>query len=197
MKIYSLVLLVLVSCVDNVDEGPVDDPVSDDTVFYQTVAHASADGVVFDDPQPITAKQQRLMAEARMAHERGEVHPSWTPTQDGACAGTSLWLFDRTDYSGNEICFTGCGVADLTNYVRTYRGVDGRLHVLGTWRITSGSYWPGDRPGALGTVTNGSPAYFVEHWFTAWGARAAFNYAPDAYLWAVGVGFSYAGEPCP
>jgi hypothetical protein len=188
-----LIAILVSGCTDDLD-GPPDEtaPITDDTVFYQTVVKVNSQGFEESEPVAVTAAAQRVQAERRVAREQGDSLLPWDATLDGACAGTSLWYYDRTDYSGNQICFTGCGVAVMQNYVRFYRGFDGKLHVLGTWRINQGSYWPGDRPGMLAM----SPDYSTFILFSAWGARAPFNVSPKV-VEGIGVGFANPGDPCP
>jgi hypothetical protein len=186
MKHAHLIALVLAAgCVDAPDDPADPAPVTDDTVFYQTVATVTPNGIVLSDPVPFTAAQQRERNERRLAREAGTLTEEWTATLDGACDPNSLWYFDQTNWTGNEICFTGCGTAVMGNYYR------GHYPFLATWNISSGSYWPGNAPGVLAL----SPSYSPVIQFYAWGPRKSFNYAPY-YVQGLGVGFVF-GQDCP
>lgn len=185
MKHLVLAALVLAGCVDVPDDpAATEDPVSDDTVFFDTIVTVNADGTTnVSEPRTITAGEQRAQNELRLAVERGEVAaPAANLVQDDSCLGDSLWFYYRTDWVGPRICFRGAGYADLANYT-VYILVNGHPFPVGDWRIQSGSYWPGSSGGAIHHPR--SPFSGELSWrlsFGGWGARQAFG-QPSAAEW--------------
>lgn len=95
--------------------------------------------------ETISLSEQRAEIEARKAmmerRSRGEAEPlRQAITKDAGCAGSSWWLFDQPGLAGNEICFSGAGVVDLSSYRR------GRCFLsktCNTWKAAVRSYWGG------------------------------------------------------
>ncbi|NVB82771.1 MAG: hypothetical protein HOV81_30620 [Kofleriaceae bacterium] len=134
------------ACVDDPVEVETasEDPVSDDTVFHEVSISVGADGAVtVSEPRPITAKEQRAQNELKAAYARGETVPV-AITRDSSCAYSSFWYYDRTDYSGNRICFTGVGTADFASYLRV-----SPFGTLVTWQTARGSFSAGSQVGTL------------------------------------------------
>jgi hypothetical protein len=65
-------------------------------------------------------------------------------TQDGACSGASLWLFDEWNLKGDEICFSGAGTAQLRDFPGAH--IDGGPS---TWSGAVRSYWAGSEVGGF------------------------------------------------
>jgi len=150
----ALVMLALPSCVADVDPSSNDDaPLADDAIVYDTVATVGPDGqVVLSPPRPITVGEQRAQAQARLETApsiiaNGYGLPSTIPDQDYACLDTSLWVYSRTDFTGDRICFASVpGDLGMPNYSR-YVTINGHAYYAGTWQISSGSFLTGDRGG--------------------------------------------------
>ncbi len=118
--------------------------VSDDTVFHEISITARPDGT-FDvsEPRPITAGEQRAQNEWKAAYARGERPP--LTFVDSSCGWSSFWLYDRTDWTGNRICFAGVGASLLAAYARYIPFV----LQPSTWEIPKGSYLSGAWAGSL------------------------------------------------
>jgi hypothetical protein len=65
------------------------------------------------------------------------------------CWGTSMWIFDQTNLRGNQICFSGTGVTDLTRYGAPCWGPQIGFPLCGNWGSAMSSYWAGDHPGGF------------------------------------------------
>ncbi len=131
-----------------------DAPLDDDTVVYDTVATVGPDGeVVMSEPRAITVREQRDQNQARLSDQPTVIYVGYTPVsaspeQDFACAYDSLWLYSRTDFSGDRICFKGTGSAFAGDFSR-FVVINGRKYYAGTWEIPSGSFLVGIRTGRL------------------------------------------------
>jgi len=201
MKKHALLLLASISlfggCTDHVRSSfePPDEqePVPDDTVFYETVVTLGPDGPQISEPRPITAASQREQNQLRLAIERGEVPETAYRILDGACDGASLWLFSRMDWTGDKICFRGCGSMILRDLIR-YVNVNGQPVPIGYWESSTGSYWPGaDRGVLVGNVGSYGSSWIP---FSAWGTRGRFNLG-GMTIDGIGVGYTVQGELCP
>jgi hypothetical protein len=127
-------------------------PVPDSTVFTQMIVSHDADGAEHIVRRPITAGEQRARVAARLQQLAGV--PSARPLidVDGACDVKSFWLFDRMDYTGDEICIHGRGVINLKAqwlYRCNFRP-QGNQCWWTTWAIKQGSYLAGESLGGLG-----------------------------------------------
>jgi len=157
---------------------PDESPVTDDTVFTETIVHVQADGTLaIGEPHEITAGEQRAQNAYREQLEAGAV-PLVDATLDGSCAPSDVWIYDRTDFTGNRICFAAntTAVAYFSEYIR------GTYPFIATWRISSGSVWPGVAPGLIRRQPLApDPNYWSVSW-NAWGARFAFVEPAPAYM---------------
>lgn len=160
-----LALVPLVGCA--VDEPSDDDrPLQDDDVFYQTVVTILPDGTQrVSEPVAITVAEEREQNEARRAHEAGE-RPTSSISQDVGCTESAIWIYSRTDFYGDKICFRDTGTAYLFDYPR-YVTINGRPVYAGTWALHHASIWPGKDRGYIG---NGIPFSYY--------SRAFVNYGP-------------------
>jgi len=199
-SVSSRVLLIVLSCAlglgaactdepiaEPIDEGSSEEPVPDDTVFFETVVELQADGrVAVSEPRAITAGEQRAQNELRRAVEAGELAPPVAGiAEDGSCRIDSVWLYSRTDWTGSRICFRGLGPAFLEEYGRYV--MIGQYPVwIGDWRISSGSYWPGvDRGFMRNQYYPVDPSTLWEVVWPAWGSRAVLNQPTKAYVLAL------------
>ena len=94
--------------------------------------------------------------------------------QDGACAASSLWLFDKPGQTGNQICFEsqfhsndGLGAVDLGTLCRVWsvrvplNGGPPVRFCSATWNSAVKSYWAGDDSGFLVDGKRGLRQTFV------------------------------------
>lgn len=190
-----LAAFLFTACVDDPDANPDEVPVADDAVFHEIVATLQPDGTVtFAQPRAITVREEREQnaMKARMlatAASRSGATPgapdtgvvvnagfggvSGTATRDTSCAWESLWVYSRTDWTGDRICFIGNGILYMKNYDR-FGFIAGMWLWIGNWRLAWGSYWPGTNSGGL----NGKSASGV--WqstpFPRYGRQGIFHF---------------------
>jgi hypothetical protein len=75
---------------------------------------------------------------------------------DRNCAFSSFWLYDRPDWTGNRLCFSGRGEINLRPLLPKV------CKMINGWPwcepriLTNGSYWAGDAPGLM-TDSGGRP----------------------------------------
>lgn len=184
-------LAALAACGTPMDEATPDAteaPLPDDAMFTQT-------SVVFIDGQPhVLGTRPLSVAQARRDNAAREAGPRGLDRLfanfDPWCTFDALWLYDRTDRTGNRICFLGSGTAPLASYARYDRGWT-------TWQIGVGATWPGASGGWLTTVEydddisvdaghlvarSGEP-YQQEWRFEAWApATPFFGLVPYEYV---------------
>jgi hypothetical protein len=158
-------------------------PVADSTQFQETSVWIAADGSTRVAVRTVTAGEQRARAALRERMSAGGLAPQIA--RDTACSQPSFWLFDRHDWTGNEICFDGPGVATLHSY-GFIRPVCGPLGCYeDTWEIRSGSYWAGVAPGEIwtgpspGSPVDGGVNYAIP--FDAW-AKSTFDVGASLYV---------------
>jgi hypothetical protein len=177
-------------CVDSVSSDDTSDtvtPVPDDTVFTDTVVVMGSDGSIdVRGPFSITAGEQRAQNELRRAVEAGEAEaPVASLVEDVSCSGQAFWLYARTDWTGNRVCFLGTGSVRLDTY-DDYVTINHRKYYAGTWGISSGSYWPGAE---YGMITNRwyidwqseDPTYWAVEW-SPFDGKKVLNQADGAVL---------------
>jgi hypothetical protein len=161
---------------------PTETPVPDETVFTETDVHLDADGqLVASEPRAITAGEERAQNAVKEALSHGDVAAI---SQDVGCGSGSFWLYARTDWTGDRICFWGQGGADLRDYVRLRLGIDGHYHIAGTWELPSGSFWAGSDVSEL-FYFGGPGVIFSALHFPAY-AKQAFVTPDGAYLLELG-----------
>jgi hypothetical protein len=133
----------------------LDEPVDDATVFTETGLALDPHGALIAVSRSITAGEERAQADARAHLAAGEAVPRIA--RDSTCAGASFWLYDRTDYTGNRVCYAGAGTwVRLESYrLMCHFGASGAI-CTPVWLETVGSFWAGSSPGHLGidNVTN-------------------------------------------
>jgi hypothetical protein len=106
--------------------------------FTRTIVVLHADGTQDVKELTVSASQQKLDVERRNAAERAQagsgastfsadgvgqtsqamVRPPVPIAQDSCDDKDALWMFDRANLTGNEICFYGVGTVDLSTYLR-------------------------------------------------------------------------------
>lgn len=200
MRLHARLLLsclacLFAACVDDPDLPPAEEPVADDAVFAETVATLHADGTItFAPPRPLTVREERAQnaMKARLA-AAADGRPATTPdlpppgdtvnaggyvisgtaTRDAACGWDSLWVYSRTDWTGDRICFRGNGVLWMKDYDR-YALVAGMWMYIGNWRLAWGSYWPGANSGGLNGKT--ASGVWQRQAFARYGRQGVFHF---------------------
>lgn len=79
--------------------------------------------------------------------------------QDFACGYDSLWVYSRTDFTGDRICFEGQVINLYMSDYSRFTTINGHAYYAGNWRIPRGSFISGSRPGELWSF---SPT--ANHW---------------------------------
>ncbi|MEO8553640.1 MAG: hypothetical protein ABI678_26885 [Kofleriaceae bacterium] len=156
-----------VACVDaEVVDPSLDDgaPLPDDAVVYDTVATLSPDGsVVMSAPRAITVAEQRAQNLERMRGTEPTIAAAGytvvgrPPGQDFDCGLSSLWVYSRTDYTGDRICFQGNSWFNLGEYSR-FAMINGHPY-FGNWKIPSGSFSAGYEPGSFWALDPATGTY--------------------------------------
>lgn len=156
--------------------GPDGTPISGegDATITRTIVRLNADGTETVHQVQITEAQQRADVAAREAATTpGATTPhagekvgttSEAITTDDGCGGASMWLFDGTNLTGNEICFIGAGTANLKSYIRQ---VFYAPRLPTHWNLAVRSYYAGNEAGDF----RNSGAEFTYSFFNAY-ARA-------------------------
>jgi hypothetical protein len=103
----------------------------------------------------IRAREQRLAA-----NSRGVVQEAIT--QDGTCGWQSLWLFNLGNQTGEEICFTGAGTAQLNQFPINDRIDLGEKN----WSGAVVSYWAGAEAGGFWGPSQNPSSLFCGSSFT-------------------------------
>jgi hypothetical protein len=90
-------------------------------------------------------------------------------TKDPTCAGSSLWLQDQQNQSGNRICFHnfyGGWTVDLASYCRVWvvNPFPYEKTCISYWNAWVASFWAGDFQGKFMT----QPAGGSEYWYSSW-----------------------------
>ena len=188
-------LASLAACGADAPTAARPEPVPDDTVFDETVLIRRADGSIEATTRTITAGEERRQNQRR-ADRADRALASVVPVvpvvqQDTTCAGRALWLYDRTDLTGNRICFDDLDTPPgyttslyIANYVRVWRRrPNGLRYPVAYWDIPSGSYWPGARAGwILGDqpeVDAGVDDPRSAFAFGAWGDATPFQFTDN------------------
>lgn len=177
---FVLFALVAACATSDDDARPKEAPLPDDAVFEETVVELRGEEALVVSKRALTVGEARRdnRARANRANRPEEVQlaPDW------GCNGAALWLYDRTDWTGNRICFLGAGTADLSTY---WRFADGYWQ---TWELGHGAFWPGVSSGQIVGTTVPDEAYWIDAnysdpmpppleqvWpFASWGPREAF-----------------------
>ena len=166
----------------------------DHATYTRTIVKMAANGEAVVTTETITAEQQRRDVEARAEalaastrRQAGETIGSSTSaiTLDTGCGSSSMWLFDRANLTGNEICFYGAGGVDLRSYVdaRWWSAACTMLHSSCTWASSVQSFWAGSDRG-----------YFAGYGLFAFAPYARQDVANDS---AAGATWLELGEDPP
>ena len=106
--LFALLALVATCGTSDDDARPKEGPLPDDAAFEETVVELRGEeGAVVVSRRVLTVGEARRdnLARANRANRPEEAQL----TYDGGCNGAALWLYDRTDWTGNRICFLGAG----------------------------------------------------------------------------------------
>lgn len=165
-------------------DAQVDEPAIDDTtIFLQTVVTVAPDGsTTMSEPIEMTVAQQRTQNERRLAMQTGKSEAAFA-VEDPGCTDAAIWLYSRTDFYGDRICFVGQGAAFLQDQSRYYF-LNGRHYWAGSWAISQGSFWPGESPGRLSNHYDFVADGVDGRWsipFASYGARSAFAQSTRAH----------------
>lgn len=127
-----------------------------DALVSRTVVSFDAHGVATVKEDRITRAQQLAEIEERQRFVDAIEHPehgiqktSAATSLDGSCSGSSLWMFDGENLTGNEICFTGQGNADLSQYHDGAMTCGSWYCFWPTWSKHVRSLWAGSDTGYL------------------------------------------------
>lgn len=131
---------------------------ADQATYTRTIVKMTADGRPVVTTETVTAEEQRRDVEARAEalaastrQQAGETIGSSAAAiaRDTGCGGSSMWLFDRANLSGNEICFYGAGGVDLRSYPdgRWWSAACTSLYSSCTWAASVQSFWAGSDRG--------------------------------------------------
>jgi hypothetical protein len=138
------------------DPAPVSDQavaLADDTVVDVTAVTLAPDGTAQVRTGKTTVAAQR--AAAAQARAPGSATP--LIAQDPLCASASFSLWDRTDFTGNQICFAGAGTVSLADYDRRLCSTQLHFCYQVPWTLSSGSFAAGQSPGLLQEETYQQP----------------------------------------
>lgn len=157
MKSSSILALALLSslaaCTTAIDDPSEDVGVDDLPTVSRTVVRLAPDGTQTVDEDFITPAEQRdeiAARDAQLAQGRGA--ESAIAVDDG-CGGSSLWIYDNVNQTGNEVCFYGAGTAYLSYYRRSVCA--GSTCYFGNWMNAVRSYYAGSSGGRFGEVLTG------------------------------------------
>jgi hypothetical protein len=162
---YSIVLasaavLSLVACGDA--SGPDAEPTSaSEETFTRTIVHLDANGATTSLVTEAVSASEQLGFHAAPARGPRDnaigIADHIPPVRDIACAGTSMWLFDRADLTGNELCLyatDGAGTARLSDFPR--RACSDPICNFANWSRSVRSFWAGK---SRGMFTDGGSQY--------------------------------------
>lgn len=194
-QLLSFALLAAVGCVDPGEPAFAPEPsessdtLPDDAVVYETVVTLGPDGAHVGEPQAVTVGAQRRQQALRLAAAHGLPDGE----RDYGCGGSSFWFFARMDWTGDKVCFKGCGIFRLGEISR-YVSVGGVPIPIGNWILSSGSYWAGAESGVL---VGGSGSYAAS-WIPVapWTGKGRFNLG-NLTIDGLSVGRTVQGEQCP
>jgi len=162
VSVFSLVAVAgFAGCAALPDDEPgapaAADEADADTV-YRTIVRLAPDGSIEQSFEVIRPEQQQAEQAARAAlveaSRTGGVHASTLPTLgvERVCSGNSLWLFDKINRTGNQLCLIKASADDMAwlDLGTICRGPTCLL----TWNNAVRSLWAGVDPGSLQSCTS-------------------------------------------
>ncbi|AKV00961.1 hypothetical protein AKJ09_07624 [Labilithrix luteola] len=109
----------------------------EDTVFTQTMVTVKEDGTLDIKTRPITLAEEIAEREIREAQAAG-IPMQKTFSVDPGCAGSSEWLYDGNNLTGNRVCISHpwclSETVDLTTVPRSTLSCGGQVYT---------TYWAG------------------------------------------------------
>jgi hypothetical protein len=124
--------------------GCADNAPPDETVFHRTIVHLDGDGAPVVSTASVTAGEQRAQL-AALTQELPSGVQQDAITSDASCLGSSIWLHDQANQTGNELCFFGKGSANLGSFVDVVIPDAGER----SWSAAVRSYWAGSGSGSF------------------------------------------------
>ncbi len=124
---------------------------ADDTTYTVTAVHLNPDGTQTVKYSTVTLTEQIREREARSkeAADPSTANPDTdlgqardAISQDTGCSAGDIWIYSGANLTGNMICFSGTGIADLCSYTEL---VFNGIHFY--WCSVLQSYWSGYNPG--------------------------------------------------
>jgi hypothetical protein len=112
---------------------PVITPADEAEVYTLTIVELNG-----EDPPTVTTQTVTLADQLRAAAGIGESDDAINT--DASCKHADMHLFDKKNFTGNEICFRHAGTATLANFTRT-------AHPPRTWDSATRSYKSGESTG--------------------------------------------------
>jgi hypothetical protein len=125
--------------------------VSRTMVSFDEQGHATSKVETITRAQQLAEIEERQRMVDAMNHPQHGIQKtsSAMTTQDNSCAGSSLWMFDGENLTGNEICFSGQGWANLGDYADGAFVCSGWYCFRPTWAKHARSLWAGVDTGYL------------------------------------------------
>jgi len=164
IQISSAVMLAALSACNSSSNS--NSPSAMPEVFLERVVRMNKKGELTITVHLITADDERKEIKAR--EERlaghGENEIAQAITDDPRCAPSDLWLFSRTGQTGNKICLSGAGTAQLHD-LHGSGTLDGGG---GTWDDAVKSYWAGSETGGFYGPGQAAGQLFCSTGFAAW-----------------------------
>ncbi|WP_163998816.1 hypothetical protein [Pyxidicoccus caerfyrddinensis] len=185
-------LTLVMGCGGAPEDVPPDAPeAQEDVLFSQTILRERPDGTMSQETTFITREEQLAQIEARDALVRS-LGARVTQQDlddlliDSGCAGSSLWLFDQTSRTGNQLCLYKQAGADAAwlNLGTVIRKFTNPYFV--TWANAVRSLYSGVHPGALQSCTATSCSTLIYQSFNAYQLLNTISYGTQlnwAYLY--------------
>jgi len=136
----------------------------EEAVFQRTVVHLDGDRPPVVSTSAVTASEQRAQLAALTQAAPSGVRQE-AITSDASCMGSSMWLHDRPNQTGNELCFFGQGTANLANFADSVIPDAGGGN---SWSGNVRSYWAGSSTGSFWGPSQQAGQLFCSSGFVAY-----------------------------
>ncbi len=144
-----------------------------DAVVTRTIVHLRGS----DEPDVKTDQITRKEQLGEIADHENRRRPQQAGllnqgiSTDSSCGDSDMWMFDQTNFTGNEICFYNAGTATLANYVRyEVLRLYPLLPIYYYWETATRSYEAGSESGYFSGACE-----FCEAPFNAWDAPGSVD----------------------
>jgi hypothetical protein len=129
----------LSACMVEVDEAV------DDETFTRTIVHLNDDGTEVVTVETVTLQEQLAELEEEELRRQGEYEGLGTARNaimNVPCGEYTMTLWDKPGFTGNQICFTGTGLANLSTYCRAWVAYipNPIVHCVAWWHNAVRSY---------------------------------------------------------